>query len=131
MWPLLEQKTMLLLPTSERLPGNPSVAVHRLLRSKTLACGFLLFIVWTGYFFYPSMRNRVVGQIVGNHPQKVISAEDFVSTAIQTTINSYDAKPVYQYCMHDNWNASMVVNCDRIFGGIGKQIRSSECFLHN
>jgi hypothetical protein len=105
---------MSLPPAFKRLPirpGNPSVAINRLLRSKTLACSVLLFI--------PSMRNRVVGQVVGNHPQEGISAEDFVSAAIQTALGSYDAEPVHQYCTHDNWNTSIVVNCDRIFGGIG------------
>jgi hypothetical protein len=57
--------------------------------------------------------------VVGSHPQNLMSAEDFVSTAIQTTFITYDPKRIYQFCRHENWNTSMVVNCDRIFGGIG------------
>ncbi len=70
------------------------------------------------------MRNRDVGQIVvGNHPQNVMSAEDFVSMLIQNTLNTYDPKSRYQYCQHENWNTSMVVKCDRTCGGTGQQIR--------
>lgn len=50
------------------------------------------------------------------HP---LTEEDFVSRLYQATIDDYDPSPISAYCAHDNWNASRVINCDRIFGGIG------------
>ncbi|KAH8811173.1 hypothetical protein F5884DRAFT_876335 [Xylogone sp. PMI_703] len=91
----------------------------------------ILCVIWTAYFVSPSMRNHSLTQFVYNRPQYNVSTETFVSEAIQNTINSYNADPIRQYCSHKSWNNSMVVNCDRIFGGIGNlRQRIFMCLRH-
>ncbi|KAH8600234.1 hypothetical protein B0O99DRAFT_536811 [Bisporella sp. PMI_857] len=60
-----------------------------------------------------------------------ISEEEFISTLYQATIDDFNPAPISTYCAHENWNTSVVINCDRIFGGIGNtRQRILTCLRH-
>jgi hypothetical protein len=64
-------------------------------------------------------------------PFEPLSKDDFVTTATRNAMAVYDSAPIAQFCAHDKWNSNIVVNCDRIFGGIGNLRQVILACLHH
>ncbi len=83
-----------------------------------------LFLVVCGlYLSRHSIRDQVVASYNGSKAPELeasTSREDYIAAATQSTLDAFNSTPIAEYCARDKWNSSIVIHCERIFGGIGQ-----------
>lgn len=97
------------------------------LSSRSRALFVVVFIASLIYIYtwllYPSLPLRKLLSVEVQQPvepQQPLSKDDFISEATRIALGYYNSTPLENFCAHDSWDAHKVINCDRIFGGIGK-----------
>jgi len=81
----------------------------------------LIIIISITYVFDRTTRSPISPRpIRSNKIQEPLIEDDFISEAIQTTLDTYNPSPVYEYCAHDAWHTRQAVHCDQGLGGIGE-----------